>query len=239
MPDEYLEGNRSDQEFEDSIDPRDTYGDRFQVKSRTVGSSAPRSAVIAGKKHIKNSEKIFSKRHDREDRGGSVNIKNINISKETKLVESEKKEKSSSELRSSGLDSLFSSTTSENIEKPATKSSKEATGKIAAKKKAYSDESSQTASRKLKVIKPVSYNSAASEISTALKSGAAVVLCLKNTAEETSKRLLDFSFGAASICGAQVSIEADRTYALTIGAGLSQREKLLCVKEGVALKVEN
>ena len=238
MPDEYLEGNRSDQEFEDSINPRDTYGARFQVKSRIVGSSAPRSAVIAGKKHIKNSEKIFSKRHDREDRGGSVNIKNINISKETKLVDSEKKEKSSSDLRSSGLDSLFSSTTGES-EKTATKSSKEVTGKISAKKKSFSVESSQTASRKLKVIKPVSYNSAASEISTALKSGAAVVLCLKNTAEETSKRLLDFSFGAASICGAQVSIEADRTYALTIGAGLSQREKLLCVKEGVALKVEN
>lgn len=238
MPDEYLEGNRSDQEFEDSINPRDTYGARFQVKSRIVGSRAPRSAVIAGKKHIKNSEKIFSKRHDREDRGGSVNIKNINISKETKLVDSEKKEKSSSDLRSSGLDSLFSSTTGES-EKTVTKSSKEVTGKISAKKKSFSVESSQTASRKLKVIKPVSYNSAASEISTALKSGAAVVLCLKNTAEETSKRLLDFSFGAASICGAQVSIEADRTYALTIGAGLSQREKLLCVKEGVALKVEN
>ena len=237
MPDEYLEGKRPEQSFDDSIDPRDTYGDRFQVKSRTVGSSTPRSAVIAGKRHIRNSEKIFSKRTQREDRGGSVNIKNINISKETKLVEPENKEDGASELRSSGLDSLFSSTTGDKTEKPA--NNKESAPKSSAKKKVNSEENSQTASRKLKVIKPVSYNSAASEISTALKSGAAVVLCLKNTAEETSKRLLDFAFGAASICGAQVSIEADRTYALTIGAGLSQREKLLCVKEGVALKVEN
>ena len=73
----------------------------------------------------------------------------------------------------------------------------------------------------------------------ALKGGCAVVLYLKGTNEDTSKRLLDFAFGAASMCGAHVSLDAEKTYVITIGPGLSQREKLLCVKEGVALKVEN
>ena len=72
-----------------------------------------------------------------------------------------------------------------------------------------------------------------------MKGGCAVVLYLKGTNEDTAKRLLDFTFGAASMCGAHVSLDAEKTYVITIGPGLSQREKLLCVKEGVALKVEN
>lgn len=216
---------------ESTIDPRDTYGSRFQVKSRSAGTSLPRSAITQGQRRIKNSEKIFTKRHDRLDRGGSVNMKNINT--EAKEAPASNDKLADEELRSSGLDSLFSSTAdSEGGAKKIEKKQKKTSAKPV-----YSGAS--TSERDLKVVKPVNYNSAASEISSALKAGCAVVICLKNTSEEVSKRLLDFAFGAAAMCGARVSLEAERTYVITIGPGLTQREKLLCVKEGVALKVEN
>ncbi|MDO5426700.1 MAG: cell division protein SepF [Coriobacteriia bacterium] len=207
------------------IDPRDTYGSRFEVKSREVGSSKPRSAIIAGQKRLRNSDKIFS-RQQKDNRGGNVNMKNVNA---------QDKKNEDKEIRSSGLDSLFSSTSDDkNNEKKSKPEVK--TEKASAKKEATPV---QAQNRRLKVIKPISYNSAASEISAALKGGCAVVLYLKGTNEDTSKRLLDFTFGAASMCGAHVSLDAEKTYVITIGPGLSQREKLLCVKEGVALKVEN
>lgn len=207
------------------IDPRDTYGCRFEVKSRTVSPSKPRSAIIAGQRRLRNSDKIFSKQQ-KENRGGNVNMKNVNA---------QDKKDEDKEFRSSGLDSLFSSTSNgKNNEK---KPNIEAKTEHVSPKKELS--SSQVQNRRLKVIKPISYNSAASEISAALKGGCAVVLYLKGTNENTSKRLLDFTFGAASMCGAHVSLDAEKTYVITIGPGLSQREKLLCIKEGVALKVEN
>lgn len=230
MPEEFIQDENTSAE-DTSIDPRDTYGSRFQVKSRSVGTRLPRSAITQGQRRIKDSEKIFTKRHDHSSRGGSVNMKNINTEEQAPAAEPDKL--ADEELRSSGLDSLFSSTASEKSStvKPVKKQKK------ASVKPAYSEAS--TSERNLKVIKPVSYNSAASDVSSALKAGCAVVICLKNTSEEVSKRLLDFAFGAAAMCGARVSLEAERTYVITIGPGLSQREKLLCVKEGVALKVEN
>lgn len=206
------------------IDPRDTYGSRFEVKSRNVGGTKPRSAIISGQRRMRNSDKIFSKQQ-KENRGGNVNMKN---------VKADVKTTGEKELRSSGLDSLFSPTSNENNNKVV-----EANEAPAAQPKQSSAQSVSVQNRRLKIIKPISYNSAASEVSAALKGGCAVVLYLKATNEDTAKRLLDFAFGAASMCGAQVSLDAEKTYVITIGPGLTQREKLLCVKEGVALKVEN
>lgn len=230
MPEEFIQDENTSAE-ESSIDPRDTYGSRFQVKSRSVGTNLPRSAITHGQRRIKDSEKIFTKRHDHSSRGGSVNMKNVNTEEPEQAAAADKL--ADEELRSSGLDSLFSPTASgksgaNKAEKKQKKTSAKPTYKQA-----------PTSQRDLKVIKPVSFNSAASDVSSALKAGCAVVICLKNTSEEVSKRLLDFAFGAAAMCGARVSLEAERTYVITIGPGLSQREKLLCVKEGVALKVED
>ena len=63
MPqDFYQEDNNSPADgIVNEIDPRDTYGSRFEVKSREVAGSKPRSAIIAGQRRMRNSDKIFSK----------------------------------------------------------------------------------------------------------------------------------------------------------------------------------
>lgn len=241
--------NFNDNEFESpdagQIDPRDTYGSRFSVTSRRVASTSdtPRSAITHGTRYIRNSDKIFTKRREKDDLGGSVNIKNINLAKAKKLVTSEveKITQKKQASKSSGLDSLFESTSPVEDDKSNNKeSSKQPTAEMPKVKSSDNTKDKYKAkgkNRPLKIIKPISYNSA-KEISTALNSGAAVVLSLKSINEENAKRLLDFSFGAAAMCGARVSLAAEKTYVITIGPGLSQREKLLCVKEGIALKVE-
>lgn len=230
---------------DNQIDPRDTYGARYSVVSRRVAktSDTPRSAISSGTRYLRNSNKIFTKHHDRDDLGGSVNMKNVNMSKPKQLVNKVTHEveqvKMNIASKSSGLDSLFEST-SENVKDNIDQSNVSNVEKVnkqnnsEAKTDIYKPKGKN---RPLKIIKPISYNSA-KEISTALKAGSAVVLCLKTINEENAKRLLDFSFGAAAMCGAHVSLAAEKTFVITIGSGLSKREKLLCIKEGIALKVE-
>lgn len=226
------------QEYTNEIDPRDTYGSRFSVTSRRVtNSQTPRSAIVSGSSRLRNSNKIFTKKKTHENLGGRVNMENVSNSKvnEEKNIKENTKEnkKRKSDSKLSGLDSLFESTTND-------KNSDKGDGETKAKansKSSTSEHYSEVQNRPLKVIKPISFNSA-NEISSALKAGSAVVLCLKGINEGNARRLLDFAFGAAAMCGAKVSLEAQKTYVITIGPGLSQREKLLCIKEGVALKVD-
>lgn len=89
--------------------------------------------------------------------------------------------------------------------------------------------------RKLTVLKPVDF-SCAEKISISMKNKDALVICLKDTDAGNARRILDFAFGAASISGAQVKLGAEKTYIFTIGTGLTQNEKLECLKEGVPLK---
>ncbi len=226
------------EDYSNDIDPRDTYGSRFSVTSRRVtNSKSPRSAIVSGSSRIKNSHKIFTKKHDHENLGGRVNMENVSntkVSAEAKTDEPEnKKDNKKLGKKSSGLDSLFESTTQDKKSPKSSTSTKDTSHK----KSEASEHYSEVQNRPLKVIKPISFNSA-KEISSALKAGSAVVLCLKGINEENARRLLDFAFGAAAMCGAKVSLEAQKTYVMTIGPGLSQREKLLCIKEGVALKVD-
>lgn len=89
--------------------------------------------------------------------------------------------------------------------------------------------------RTVKVLKPVSYN-AVKEVTESLKAGKVLVLCLKHTEAKTASKIFDFALGAASMCGAQVSSEADKTYVFLKGKPLSQEEKLECINQGVVLK---
>lgn len=240
MPYDFNEdiSNGSEKEYANEIDPRDTYGARFSVTSRRVtNSSTPRSAIVSGSSRMRNSNKIFTKKHDHENLGGRVNMENVSNSKvnahQNITKNNKENKKKNRDSKSSGLDSLFESTTND---KKINKSDAELKAQNNSKSEA-SEHYTEVQNRPLKVIKPISFNSA-SEISSALKAGSAVVLCLKGINEGNARRLLDFAFGAAAMCGAKVSLEAQKTYVITIGPGLSQREKLLCIKEGVALKVD-
>ncbi len=77
--------------------------------------------------------------------------------------------------------------------------------------------------RRITVISPTAY-SEVEAVSRGLKAGDAMVLNLRNTGNQLSKRVLDFSFGVASALDASVDCIADQVFAITRTAPLSDQE---------------
>lgn len=130
--------------------------------------------------------------------------------------------------RSEGLNSLFEPTTP--APAPADPADRgTAAGRSASASSAYSRLSP---SRSVRVIKPLAYNDAEA-VSTALKLGEAVVLCLTGTPDALSKRILDFSFGVASALDANVECVGAKVFALTRINELSDAERSYLHSQGI------
>ena len=99
---------------------------------------------------------------------------------------------------------------------------------------AYSSSNSASYSpmRTLTVIKPMAY-SEVERIARAVKSGDVVVLAMRNTPDDLSKRILDFSFGVASALDANVECPADKVFAIAHGKALTDGEKSRLHAQGV------
>ena len=85
--------------------------------------------------------------------------------------------------------------------------------------------------RPLTVIKPVVYGDV-ERVARAVKSGDVVVLVMRNTPDDLSKRILDFSFGVASALDANVECPGDKVFAIARGAALTEDEKTRLRNQG-------
>ena len=112
--------------------------------------------------------------------------------------------------RSEGVDSLFDSTSSSPSFSAYASSSNTTT--------------TYTTSRSLTVIKPTIYGDV-ERVAHAVKLGDVVVLVMRSTPEDLSKRILDFSFGVASALDANVECPGDKVFAIARGNGLTEDEK--------------
>ena len=70
-------------------------------------------------------------------------------------------------------------------------------------------------------------------ITTGLKLGNAVVLCLTGTPDALAKRILDFSFGVASALDANVECVGNKVFALTRVNELSEGERSYLRSQGL------
>lgn len=147
--------------------------------------------------------------------------------------------------RSESLNSLFTSTT-ENA--PATASSAStaglppiaSAGATVATATAFdpydayagSATAKHNPSRSVTVLKPASY-SEVERIAKSLKAGDVVVLALRNTPDNLSKRILDFAFGVSSALDASVDCAADKVFVISRGAGLTDAERMTLRGQGV------
>lgn len=86
--------------------------------------------------------------------------------------------------------------------------------------------------RSLSVLMPAAYADV-ERVAKILKAGDAVVLSLRETPDALSKRVLDFSFGVASALDARVECVADKVFALTRDAALTDAERLALRGKGV------
>lgn len=127
--------------------------------------------------------------------------------------------------RSEGLNSLFEPTT------PAPEPA-ESRGSSSRSSVGGSTYARLSPSRSVKVIKPLAYNDAEA-VSTSLKLGEAVVLCLTGTPDALAKRILDFSFGVASALDANVECVGAKVFALTRINELSDAERSYLRSQGV------
>ena len=94
-----------------------------------------------------------------------------------------------------------------------------------------SNPTSYSSARPLTVIKPVVYGDV-ERVARAVKSGDVVVLVMRNTPDDLSKRILDFSFGVASALDANVECPGEKVFAIARGSGLSEEEKTRLRNQG-------
>ena len=124
-----------------------------------------------------------------------------------------------SSLRSEGLNSLFEPTASSGSFDPYA---------------AYSGTgaTSFSSKRKLTVIRPMAYGDV-EQVARALKAGDVVVLAMRSTPDDLSKRVLDFSFGVASALDANVECPGEKVFAIARGNALTADEKQSLGSQGV------
>ena len=91
---------------------------------------------------------------------------------------------------------------------------------------------SPTTVREMAVVNPGAFDDV-ELIAAALRSRTNVVLPLRDTPDHLTRRVLDFSFGAASVSGAKVALIATKVYALYFDEPLNQYEILSLRNQGV------
>lgn len=131
----------------------------------------------------------------------------------------------STEKKSSGLDKLFT---------PTTSSSAGAAASSADPYAAYANNTqySHLPTRGLTVIRPVKYQDVEG-IAAAVKAGSVAVLVLRVTNDALAKRVLDFSFGVASALDARVDCVAEKVFVVARGEELTLEERHQLHRQGV------
>lgn len=146
-----------------------------------------------------------------------------------------------SQSRSEGLNSLFESTSKNALSESASTANSKSSSpyRSTSSYDLYEKTSTPAATsatrasaRAITVIKPVSYSDA-ERVARALKSGDVVVLSMRSTADDLSKRILDFSFGAATALDASVECPTEKVFAIARGMALSVDEKARLRSQGV------
>ena len=86
--------------------------------------------------------------------------------------------------------------------------------------------------RSLTIVKPAVYGDV-ERVARAVKSGDVVVLAMRYTPDDLSKRILDFSFGVASALDANVECPGDKVFAIARGSALTPDEKRRLGAQGI------
>lgn len=221
--DEYDEYDEYNDDYEDDYDP---YMDRNPVTTRDRGgSSLPRLVSMGDARESARSS--FSHR----DGAGSSGRSSVRSYGRT-MVDSSLPSSMTAEgaaatsaaansKRGFGLDSLFST------------SSRSTSRSGSSDLIRNSMQLSMPGMRKLQVIKPVRYDDAEA-VTSVLKENDVAVLNFAETDRDLMKRILDFSFGAASALDASVESVGNGVFVICRSVGLDENERADLKKMGLA-----
>lgn len=221
--------SRNDDDFYDD-DYDDGYRDDLDDEYAGYGSDYDESDQVGGYRPMSSGRSSYS-RFGRADSAASNLVSIDDVKEHTRVPERLQRDPlepagstgasssytardtSYASQRSEGLDSLFESTDTPTF-----------TPYDPYEAYSSSNPSTYTTTRPLTVIKPVVYGDV-ERVARAVKSGDVVVLVMRSTPDDLSKRILDFSFGVASALDANVECPGEKVFAIARGNGLTEDEK--------------
>ncbi len=224
--DEYDEYDEYSDDYEEEYDP---YMDRNPVTTRGRGEAGLPRLVSMGDAR-ESARGSFSHRDGGSSLGSTGRTSSVRSYGRT-MVDSSLPPSMTAEgtaaasaatnsRRAEGLDSLFSS-------------SSRATSRGSSDIIRNSMQLSMPGMRQLQVIKPTKYDDAES-VTSVLKANDVAILCFANTDRDLMKRILDFSFGAASALDASVESVGNGVFAICRSVGLDDNERNDLKKMGIA-----
>lgn len=223
--DEYAEYDEYDDYGDDYEEDYDPYMDRNPVTTRGRGESGlPR--LVSMEAARESARGSFSHR-DGAGSGRSSSVRSYGRTMvDSSLPPSMTAEgtaaasAATNSRRAEGLDSLFSGTS---------RASSRGSSDIIRN----SMQLSMPGMRQLQVIKPVKYDDAEG-VTSVLKANDVAILDFSGTDRELMKRILDFSFGAASALDASVESVGSGVFAICRSVGLDDNERNDLKKMGIA-----
>jgi cell division inhibitor SepF len=245
--DEYDEEPAPEDEAEDDFSSG-RFGSRGQVTTRTPRGTAASSANLVSYSEARRS--MQSARADADAaraRSNSFGRTLVDSTLPPAMTPEGTREFSAAaeRRRSEGLDSLFASTdvpagagatagaSGARGSKALSSAAPSAANALESATNRLNQLGANGAQRRLAVLRPADYSQAEGVVRT-LKEGDAVILVLTGTTEALTKRLLDFSFGAACALGAKVECVGAKTFAITIGKELSPSERAELAAKGIS-----
>lgn len=220
--DEYDEYDEYNDDYEEDYDP---YMDRNPVTTRDRGgSSLPRLVSMGDARE--SARGSFS---HRDGIGSSNRFSSVRSYGRTMVdsslpssmtAEGTAATSAAANSKRSGLDSLFSS---------ASRTTSRGSSDLIRN----SMQLSMPGMRQLQVIKPVKYDDAEA-VTSVLKNNDVAILNFAETDRELMKRILDFSFGAASALDASVESVGNGVFAICRSVGLDDNERADLQKMGLA-----
>lgn len=220
--DEYDEYDEYNDDYEEDYDP---YMDRNPVTTRDRGgSSLPRLVSMGDARE--SARGSFSHRDGIGSSSRSSSVRSygrtmVDSSLPSSMTaEGTAATSAAANSKRSGLDSLFSS---------ASRSTSRGSSDIIRN----SMQLSMPGMRQLQVIKPVKYDDAEA-VTSVLKNNDVAILNFAETDRELMKRILDFSFGAASALDASVESVGNGVFAICRSVGLDDNERADLQKMGLA-----
>ncbi len=224
-------------EYGDGYESRDPYMDRSTVTTRSGrhsrsvrdgGSSLPR--LVSMEDARASARSIPYTRESAASRSSSIRSYGRTMVDSSlppsMTAEGTAAAAAASNRRASGLDSLFSGSNSSSHSSSSTLGTIGAAASRGSSADIIRDsmQLSMPGQRKLQVIKPNKYDDAEA-VTNVLKGGDAAILSFGGTDRDLMKRILDFSFGAASALDASVECIANGVFAICRSVPLDDNER--------------
>lgn len=225
-----------DNRYEQAHDP---YMERGRVTTRSGRggiSSIPRLVSMEDARESARSISTLSGKSEARSSAGSFGRTMVDSSlPPTMTAEGTAAVSEASNRRAEGLNSLFGSgagSSAGRISAGSNSVSSRLSGGSEGASLRSSIQVSMPGQRQLQVIRPQKYDDAEA-VTNVLKSGDAAIIVFANTDRALMKRILDFSFGAASALDATVEHISSGVFAICRNVGLDDRERADLRAQGI------